>query len=146
MRWTFRGTALLTHEISHSLTISSARVLFYFLFGQDGTEAFDSISAVVVGNDDSIVLAGYSCGNWSGISVGRADFAAVRLDADGNELWRWQVLQLECSVLAAKISIPISRLDSQLIAEATVRPSPLMRVLSVNRSPYTFGGSIPKSA
>lgn len=74
------------------------------LCGQDGTNEFDAISAAVVGNDDSVVLAGYSSGNWSGILVGRADFAAVRLDADGNELWRWQVFQPNDAVLAGRMS------------------------------------------
>ena len=63
------------------------------LCGQDGTDEFDSVSAAVVGHDDSIVLAGYSSGSWSGIAPGGADFTAVKLDADGIELWRWQVFE-----------------------------------------------------
>ena len=47
-----------------------------------------------VGDDDSVVLAGYTAGNWSGVHSGEfeSDFAAVKLDAEGKELWRWQVL------------------------------------------------------
>lgn len=67
--------------------------MHHLLCEQDGTDEFDSISAAVVRDDDSVVLAGYSCGNWSGLSTGQADFAAVKLAADGNELWRWQVKQ-----------------------------------------------------
>lgn len=74
------------------------------LWRQDGTEEFDSISAAVVGDDASILLAGYSSGNWSGNARGQADFVAVNLDADGNELWRWQVFQPKYIVLAEVIS------------------------------------------
>lgn len=40
-----------------------------------------------------MVLAGYTYGNWSGVNSGgdKGDFAVVMLDADGLELWRWQV-------------------------------------------------------
>lgn len=68
-------------------------VLIHVLCWQDGTEAFDSISAAVIGDDASVVLAGYSSGNWSGIAPGRAEVAAVKLDANANELWRWQVFE-----------------------------------------------------
>ena len=45
-------------------------------------------------------MAGYTYGNWSGVKSEefQADFAAVKLDADGNELWRWQVLDRLCNV------------------------------------------------
>lgn len=80
--------------------------MFSTLFGQDGTEEFDSISAAVVGHDASVILAGYSIGNWSGTALGRADFAAVKLDAGGNELWRWQVCLKGKRCLAAVILCP----------------------------------------
>ena len=41
--------------------------------------------------DGSVVLAGASSGNWSGLNRGGQDFAAVKIDSDGNEIWRWQV-------------------------------------------------------
>lgn len=41
--------------------------------------------------DGSIVLAGYTNGDWAGEMVGQTDFASVALDEDGAELWRWQV-------------------------------------------------------
>ena len=37
------------------------------------------------------MLAGETYGNWSGTSTGSLDFAAVKLDANGTEVWRWQV-------------------------------------------------------
>ena len=36
-------------------------------------------------------LVGDTFGNWSGVNEGARDFAAVKLDANGSELWRWQV-------------------------------------------------------
>lgn len=41
--------------------------------------------------DGSIVLAGWTDGDWFGERTGFADAAAVALDEDGVELWRWQV-------------------------------------------------------
>lgn len=37
------------------------------------------------------MLVGYTYGNWAGTNLGGADFAAVKLTSDGEELWRWQV-------------------------------------------------------
>lgn len=61
--------------------------------GQDGTSETEFMQTAVVGDDDSVVLAGHTYGNWSGLRSEEfgADFAVVKLDADGNELWRWQV-------------------------------------------------------
>ena len=47
--------------------------------------------SVVVGNDGSVVVAGYTAGSWACANLGEVDFAAVKLDKDGKELWRWQV-------------------------------------------------------
>lgn len=38
-----------------------------------------------------MVLAGSSKGVWNGINYGGQDFAAVKIDSDGTEIWRWQV-------------------------------------------------------
>ena len=71
---------------------------------QNGTDEREEIRAAAVGEDGSVVLAGYSYGNWSGASAGdtrNADFVAVKLDVDGKELWRWQVLikpKLSCAM------------------------------------------------
>ena len=37
------------------------------------------------------MLAGHTTGNWSGVNAGEPDFAACELDANGSEVWRWQV-------------------------------------------------------
>lgn len=48
--------------------------------------------AVAIGEDGSVVLAGKTSGHWAGEADGMTfDFAAVKLDADGREMWRWQV-------------------------------------------------------
>lgn len=41
--------------------------------------------------DGSVVMVGYTLGDWDGTSAGGADFAAAKLDAEGKEVWRWQV-------------------------------------------------------
>lgn len=44
-----------------------------------------------MGSDGFIYIAGYTLGDWAGTNAGDEDFAAAKLDADGNEIWRWQV-------------------------------------------------------
>lgn len=44
-----------------------------------------------MGSDGSVVLAGSTYGNWSGVQAGDKDLAVVKLDADGKEVYRWQV-------------------------------------------------------
>lgn len=44
------------------------------------------------GDDGSFVLAGYTDGEWRDSFDDSFDFAAVKLDANGTELWRWQVI------------------------------------------------------
>lgn len=52
---------------------------------------------IVAGDDGSVVLAGYTLGVWGFESSGDADFAAVKLDENGIEVWRWQVIRLLCA-------------------------------------------------
>lgn len=42
------------------------------------------------------MLAGSTLGDWSGTNAGNIDFAAVKLDSDGAEVWRWQVCVYVC--------------------------------------------------
>lgn len=49
------------------------------------------ILAAATRADGSIVLGGSTTGDWDRELVGNSDFAAVALDEDGVELWRWQV-------------------------------------------------------
>lgn len=58
---------------------------------QGGTEKQDLILNAVMVDNGSVVLAGLTTGNWSGENAGVVDFAAVKLDAEGVEVWRWQV-------------------------------------------------------
>ncbi|CAM9618697.1 unnamed protein product [Discosporangium mesarthrocarpum] len=57
---------------------------------QGGTSDLDIFRAVTTGTDGSIYLGGYTKGDWSGVNSGLSDFAAVKLDADGMAVWRWQ--------------------------------------------------------
>ena len=65
---------------------------FFFLdvFEQNGTGEEDLFHAATSSDSDSVVLAGYTFGNWDDEAKG-GDFAAVKLDSQGTELWRWQV-------------------------------------------------------
>ena len=56
-----------------------------------GTEDGDSAESVVIAEDGSILVALETDGVWDGDNVGGDDFAVVKLDADGTEIWRWQV-------------------------------------------------------
>lgn len=51
----------------------------------------DKLFAAAVTEDGSIILAGYSEGDWGGVNAGGSDMAAVKLSPDGAVLWRWQV-------------------------------------------------------
>lgn len=71
---------------------------------QDGTVGHDLANAVAMAQDGSVVIAGHSRGDlldrttdedddsetlfpqWLG-----GDFAAIKLDSGGAEVWRWQV-------------------------------------------------------
>eukprot|EP00904_Undaria_pinnatifida_P006344 jgi/Undpi1/283/HiC_scaffold_1.g00279.m1 len=57
---------------------------------QGGTTEDDIIRGVASVSDGSVVLAGYTKGAWIGANDGSYDFAAVKLDAEGTEVWRWQ--------------------------------------------------------
>ena len=42
-------------------------------------------------DDGSVVLVGYTDGNWSTTNAGSSDCVAIKLDADGTLAWTWQV-------------------------------------------------------
>lgn len=42
-------------------------------------------------DDNSVVLAGVTQGDWDGELIGGNDFAVVKLSSLGVEEWRWQV-------------------------------------------------------
>ena len=43
--------------------------------------------------DGSVVLAGETRGSWNATSAGDLDWAAMKLDAEGTVVWKWQVRQ-----------------------------------------------------
>ncbi|CAM9731332.1 unnamed protein product [Ectocarpus fasciculatus] len=57
---------------------------------QDGTSAADKLFGAAILDDDSVVVTGYSEGDWAETNAGGSDFCAARLDANGSEMWRWQ--------------------------------------------------------
>jgi len=59
---------------------------------QEGTSEDDRVYGGITLNRGSVVLAGYSEGNWYGTNNGGWDFTALELDPDGTVLWRWQVI------------------------------------------------------
>lgn len=44
-----------------------------------------------MGDNGSVVLVGYTKGNWSTTNVGSSDCVAIKLNADGTMAWAWQV-------------------------------------------------------
>ena len=76
-------------------------------YWQDGTEEYDVLWAIAVQADGSILLAGYTEGDWDGISAGGYDFIMVALSADGEELWRWQVTRYWHSFRKMSPSLPL---------------------------------------
>lgn len=58
---------------------------------QEGTSASDKMFGAAILGDDSVVITGYTEGDWAQTNAGGSDFCAVRLSADGTEVWRWQV-------------------------------------------------------
>lgn len=58
---------------------------------QGGTDGDDQLTSAVPAGDGSVVLSGDTNGSFSGSNTGGFDFVAVKLDADGNVLWKWQV-------------------------------------------------------
>ncbi|CAN0111305.1 unnamed protein product [Ascophyllum nodosum] len=62
--------------------------LWAWLEGSEGSDYLVSAAAVA---DGGVVVAGWSNGTWNGVeSIGDADFAAIKLDSDGDVVWRWQ--------------------------------------------------------
>lgn len=59
---------------------------------QEGTPYSDWMWSVVVVEDGAIILAGETGGSWVEETIGGMNFASVKLDREGNVLWRWQVI------------------------------------------------------
>lgn len=64
-----------------------------FALEQDSSgNSVDVMKAVAIsGEDDSVVLGGSTSRDWAGTNASSVDFAVIKIDWDGNEIWRWQV-------------------------------------------------------
>ena len=58
---------------------------------QDGTADDDYAKAAVATMNGTFVLAGSTQGDWNSVNAGDRNFAALKLDTDGNVMWKWQV-------------------------------------------------------
>lgn len=72
-----------SHEKSGNTGVNHALTL---CLEQEGSEEDDDIWAVAGGADESVVLAGYTMGNWNATNEGALDYAIVKLDSEGNVL------------------------------------------------------------
>lgn len=99
---------------------------------QDGTSSNDEIQAAAATGDGFVVLAGYTFGEWSeGLTGEECDFAAVKLDANGTEVWRWQVIVVCCYCCCRDIEEPV-RMHSVTV------PAGNGENLSGNKPDYVF--------
>lgn len=89
---------------------------------------------VAIGVGDSVLLAGRAEGTWNGTSAGGNDFVAVKLSADGTELWRWQVLYDEALPSLQYKVCPYRVATQDLEALYADRVSPEMNLTFVNNS------------
>lgn len=76
---------------------------------QGGTAFADVLSTVLVDEDGSVILAGYTSGSWTESNAGEEDYLVIKLDSDGKEIWVWQV----------RLYIYVSRNDSRAACSAT---------------------------
>lgn len=58
---------------------------------QDGSNGSDFLLDAAAVSDGGVVAAGYTNGTWNGQPGSETDFAAVKLDSDGDVAWTWQV-------------------------------------------------------
>lgn len=56
-----------------------------------GTIEYEHCLGVAMADDGSVVVVGYTGGDWGDVNAGGSDFVAVKLDAAGEEVWVWQV-------------------------------------------------------
>lgn len=63
------------------------------LWMQNGSNENDTVQALAISDNDSVVLVGHTKGNWSSKNVGYYDCVAIKLDADRTMMWAWQVNQ-----------------------------------------------------
>lgn len=76
---------------AHVSLILSSRLAQPPSRAQGGTAFADVLSTVLVEEDGSVIVAGYTSGSWIEGNAGEEDYLVVKLDSDGNEIWVWQV-------------------------------------------------------
>lgn len=67
------------------------RRYWWILCIQAGTPEDEHLRGGAVGSDGSTVLVGHSKGDWNGTNAGDYDFVALKVDAQGEIIWKWQV-------------------------------------------------------
>lgn len=89
---------------------------------QSGTVVADIVFTSATGQDGSTVLVGSTEGSWKvGHAGGQNDFAAVKLDADGGEIWRWQVRLNDRLTFAQWSNLIVPHLENaSMVLEETV--------------------------
>jgi WW domain len=97
---------------------------------QIGTSAEDRASSVAIDpSDSSIVLTGYTYGSLIGSNAGRADMFAIKLNASGSEMWRYQTGTTEGEFPAG---LAIDPSDSSVVLAGHTRGS----LIGVNAGVY----------
>ncbi|CAM9534982.1 unnamed protein product [Ectocarpus sp. 12 AP-2014] len=87
---------------------------------QDGTSVADKLFGAAILDDDSVIVTGYSEGDWAETNAGGSDFCAARLDANGSEMWRWQAgTDSSDWITAATVSQAVSGAPRAILAGTT---------------------------
>lgn len=79
---------------------------------QEGSSSADDVMfGAAETSDGSIILCGYTEGNWTAAIQGDYDYAVVKLDSNGEVVWRRQVkgrVHLEKAAKHSKQTGPLS--------------------------------------
>lgn len=71
---------------------------------QTGSDEKDEILGASAGSGGSVVLSGFTNGNWSGTHRGSRDYTAMKLDSDGEVVWRLQVTAAHACLLCGALT------------------------------------------
>lgn len=90
---------------------------------KDGTIEYDQLDAAAFGADGTVIVGGWTFGDWGGALAGVQDPIAVKLAANGTLLWRYQVRLGKEGRLATTFIVSVSggvEKKIQNISEAAV--------------------------
>lgn len=99
-----------------------------FAGGQVVTTANDYAQGMAMAEDGSVICVGVTDGSWDGnANNGENDFAAFRLDGNGEEIWRYQVgycvwLLVFAALHRQSLMAPFRSLNGELMCFAFVLP------------------------